>query len=332
MKRAALLVSAIVLAALGALAAYAFDELSRPRRLASAETTVRVEPGDSFRAVAERLRERGMIRHPLLFRAWARYRGLDRAVRSGEYRVRSPVSPRQLLEILQTVPAVPTQMVTFPEGFSVAQMAELFERSGFGPRVSFLQAAADPRLVAELGLPPTGAEGYLFPDTYAFTAGMQPAAMIRMMVARFREQAAQLDERRVRAGMSEREMVILASIVEKETGRAEERPLIAAVFRNRLRLGMPLQSDPTVIYGISSFDGNLKRAHLEDGSSPYNTYRHRGLPPGPICNPGRASLEAAIAPAESRALYFVSRNDGSHQFSNTLTEHNRAVASFQRSR
>jgi UPF0755 protein len=223
-------------------------------------------------------------------------------------------------------------MITFPEGFTVAQMAELLERAGLGPRSVFSLTAQDAKLLDELGLPPDGPEGYLFPDTYAFTAGMKPEAMLRMMVARFREQTLQLDERRVGAGLSEREMVIIASIVEKETGQATERPLIAAVFRNRLRLGMPLQSDPTVIYGIANFDGNLTRAHLEDDSSPYNTYRRRGLPPGPICNPGRASLEAAVSPAESKALYFVARNDGSHQFSNTLDEHNRAVASYQRSR
>lgn len=330
--RAVAVVALIALAAFASIAVYAWRDLHRPRALPSGELTLRIEPGASFRAVAERLRDLGVIRHPVLFRAWARHRGLDRGVRSGEYRLSSPVSPDQLLEILQTAPAAPAQKVTLPEGLTVAQMADLLERGGFVPRTVFLRAATDAALLDELGLPPTGAEGYLFPDTYAFTPGMSPRAMIRMMVTRFRQQAAELDEARIGAGMSEHEMVILASIVEKETGLAEERPRIAAVFRNRLRAGMPLQSDPTVIYGIANFDGNLTRAHLEDASSPYNTYRHRGLPPGPICNPGRASLEAVIAPADSKALYFVARNDGSHQFSDTLAEHNRAVASYQRSR
>src|SRR5262249_50932375 len=152
------------------------------------------------------------------------------------------------------------------------------------------------------------------PDTYAFPWSTEPADIIRAMVARFREQTQSLTTRRVAAGLTELEMVTLASVIEKETGRIDERPLISGVFHNRLRLGMPLQSDPTVIYGLQRFKGRLTRAHLQS-TSRYNTYQHQGLPPGPIANPGRAALEAAVTPARTEALYFVSRNDGSHEFS-----------------
>jgi UPF0755 protein len=158
---------------------------------------------------------------------------------------------------------------------------------------------------------------------------MEPSALIGAMLKRFRQQSAALEQRRIAAGLSELEMVTLASVIEKETGRDEERPLISGVFHNRLRNGMPLQSDPTVMYGIGLVGGRLTREHLAD-PSPYNTYMHRGLPPGPIANPGREALEAAVDPAPTEALYFVSRNDGSHEFSVSLEEHNRAVERFQR--
>ncbi|MFN8640304.1 MAG: endolytic transglycosylase MltG [Candidatus Binatia bacterium] len=175
------------------------------------------------------------------------------------------------------------------------------------------------------------ASRYLFPDTYAFDAGTAPADIVRAMVQRFRAESADLSARREIAGLSEAEMVTLASVIEKETGQANERPLISGVFHNRLRLGMPLQSDPTVLYGRGGGRGALSRADLAS-AQPYNTYVHRGLPPGPIANPGRAALEAAVAPAPTAALYFVSRNDGSHAFSETLEAHNRAVRPYQPNR
>jgi UPF0755 protein len=187
----------------------------------------------------------------------------------------------------------------------------------------------DARLLQAYGLPATGVEGYLFPDTYAFEWAMTPDAVVRAMLDRFREQSADLAERRMAAGLTEGEMVTLASVIEKETGRAEERALISGVFHNRLRDGMLLQSDPTVLYALGTPGGRLTRADLAH-PSPYNTYVHPGLPLGPIANPGRAALEAAIEPLSTDALYFVSRNDGSHEFSRSLDEHNRAVRRFQR--
>jgi UPF0755 protein len=190
---------------------------------------------------------------------------------------------------------------------------------------------SDLGLLQEFALPGTGVEGYLFPDTYAFAATSEPIDMIRAMLARFRQESTALAPRRAATGLSEADMVTLASVIEKETGHPDERRLISGVFRNRLRLGMPLQSDPTVLYGRGDPRGPITRADLADPRS-YNTYAHRGLPPGPIANPGRAALEAAIDPAATTALYFVSRNDGSHEFSDTLDAHNRAVRQFQRRR
>ena len=188
----------------------------------------------------------------------------------------------------------------------------------------------DSRLLAEFGLPVTGIEGYLFPDTYDFEPGTAPREVVRRLLERFRRVSASLAEKREAAGMSEEEMVILASVVEKETGSAGERALVAGVFHNRMRRGMKLQSDPTIIYGRDGeWSRPITRSDLAN-PHPYNTYAHAGLPPGPIANPGKAALEAAVSPQATKALYFVSRNDGTHVFSRSLKEHNRAVRKYQR--
>jgi UPF0755 protein len=177
-------------------------------------------------------------------------------------------------------------------------------------------------------VPASGLEGYLFPDTYAFAWSTPPDRILAAMVERFREQTAALQARRLDAGMSEEDMVVLASVIEKETGVTEERALVSAVFHNRLRLGMPLQSDPTAMYGRDIHGAPTAADMAVD--TPYNTYLHPGLPPGPICNPGLASMQAALTPAKVPYLYFVARKDGTHAFSRTLEEHNRAVAHFKR--
>ncbi|MEO8604863.1 MAG: endolytic transglycosylase MltG, partial [bacterium] len=289
-----------------------------------------VPTGESFRAVAARFHAAGALRHPLLLTVWARITGLDRSVRSGEFRVDTARSPIDLLALLQSAGDAST-LVTIPEGLTTEQIAALFEEHGYGGRDVFRCAMREPALLLEFALPASGVEGYLFPDTYAFDLTKSPSDIVRAMVSRFRQQTADLAARRAAAGLSEAEMVTLASVIEKETGQPAERPLISGVFHNRLRVGMPLQSDPTVLYGRGEGRGPITRADLAS-PQPYNTYVHRGLPPGPIANPGRAALEAAIAPASTEALYFVSRNDGSHTFSATLDEHNRAVRRFQPNR
>jgi UPF0755 protein len=324
----------LLVVAIGAAAGvgwYVWRDLHTPVAPPAPEILIAVQPGASFRSVAEQLHRAGLVRWPLAFAVWARYRGLDRTVRSGQYRLSTPHSPVELLERLQS-PAPELHWVTIPEGYGARQIAEELERAGFGGRDAFQCVMQDPRFLRSLDLPASGVEGYLFPDTYAFARAMTPEDILRAMVARFRESSAALTEARIAAGLTEAEMVTLASLVEKETGRPEERSLIAGVFQNRLRRGMLLQCDPTVVYALGdAYTGRLTRTDLTY-PSPYNTYRHAGLPPGPIASPGLAALEAAVRPADTKALYFVSRNDGSHEFSRTLAQHNRAVARYRRLR
>jgi UPF0755 protein len=328
--RRALITLALIAVVGGLIAAgagwWAWQVLHAPIAPTSAGAVVVIPPGESFRAVVTRLRDAGVLRDPLLLTAWARWHGLDRSVRSGEYRFTQPLSPVQVLDLLQSR-ADASRLVTIAEGLTAEQIAALFEEQGYGGRDVFRCAMTDLGLLQELGLPASGIEGYLFPDTYAFEWTTEPTQIVRTMVARFRQESAGLAARRAAGGLSELEMVTLASVIEKETGQADERRVISGVFQNRLRLGMPLQSDPTVLYGRDAH-GPITHADLID-PSPYNTYVHRGLPPGPIANPGRAALEAAVDPARTTALFFVSRNDGSHEFTDTLEAHNRAVRKYQ---
>ncbi len=319
----------LLAAGLGAAAALAWHELHRPQPLPAGGVVLSVSTGEPFRAVARRLQQAGVVRNGWLLSLWARFQHLDRQVRSGDYRFAGDLTPLAVLDLLRS-PLLALHRVTIPEGATVEQVAATFASQGFGSADAFLCAARDPDLLADLDLPSTGAEGYLFPDTYALEWTATPADLIRLMVARFRAATAALEPVEPPLGLTRHEWVTLASIVEKETGAENERPLVADVFLNRLRLRWPLQSDPTVIYGLDSFDGNLTKAQLHQPTR-YNTYTNPGLPPGPICNPGLAALAAVLHPAETNYLYFVARGDGTHQFSATLAEHNRAVQKYQRS-
>ncbi len=222
--------------------------------------------------------------------------------------------------------------VTFPEGLTIAEMAAIFDRSGLGTAAEFKAAADDGSLVSMLDPDAATLEGYLFPDTYAFGRHVGAAGAVHAMASRFiQDYAARISAGAAALNESPREVVTLASLVERETAAPEERPVIAAVYRNRLKIGMPLQCDPTVIFALMQahrWNGNLTRENLQI-DSPYNTYRYRGLPPGPIASPGLASLDAAIHPADVPYLYFVSRNDGTHAFASTLGEHDRNVQQWQ---
>ena len=306
---------------------WAWRDLQTPAALPAGGALVSVAPGEPFRSVCARLQSAGVVDNGWLLSLWARTQGLDRLVRSGDYRFDQPLAPVDVLARLRS-PSASLHRVTIPEGSTLRQAAALLAAAGFGGADQFLCLAQDPDFLVELDLPASGLEGYVFPDTYAFAWSTPPGDIVRTMVSRFREQATTLRARRVAAGMSEQDMVTLGSLIEKETGAAPERALVSAVFHNRLRSGMLLQSDPTAIYGREA--GGAPTAADLTVDTPYNTYRNRGLPPGPICNPGRAALEAALAPAPVSYLYFVSRNDGTHEFSATLAEHNRAVARFQR--
>ena len=273
------------------------------------------------------------MRHPVIFRVLAFLRGDSGRLRAGEYSLDGPLSLDDIVGML-TRGEVVRRDVTFPEGKSLEEMAIIASEHGIGAD-AFLHAARDPTPIRDLDAEASDLEGYLFPDTYDVPSTSEPAAaLVGRMVARFRAVAAPFLPRLAERRLTLRQVVTLASLVELETARAQERPRIAAVFFNRLKRGMPLQTDPTVIYALrkaGTYDGNIRKKDLAI-DSPYNTYNHAGLPPGPIASPGRDAIEAVLAPSAARDLYFVSRNDGTHQFSETLAEHERAVDRYQRRR
>jgi UPF0755 protein len=328
--RVLLVPAALLLAAAGATALVALD-LRRPGPPRPTPVTLTVEEGERFAEIAEDLRRQGVLRHPLPLVVWARLTGRDREVHWGEYLITTPLSPLELLARL-TGPPDSLHSVTVPEGYTMREIVQLLVAAGFGAEESFLHLLEDPVFLTANELPASGAEGYLFPDTYNFPLAMPQDRILRTMVRRFREVTGPTYALRAQAvGLSEHQAVTLASLIEEETALGDERPLVAAVFLNRLRRGMPLQSDPTVIYGRGSPDRRLTRADLRR-PTPYNTYTIPGLPPAPIASPGRAALEAAVAPAAVDYLYFVARGDGSHEFTRTLSDHNAAVARWIRQR
>jgi UPF0755 protein len=308
---------------------------TRAVRLAADAPTVRlvVPPGASAEAIGRKLETLGLVRHPLLFRLLVRSRGLGGQLKAGEYALEGPLSLEQIVELLARGEVVRRE-VTVPEGRTLDETAALVGAEGI-PVEGFLAAARDPASIRDLDPDATDLEGYLFPDTYELPLGPDPArSLVERMVRRFREVVGPELPRIGESGFTVREVVILASLVELETAATDERPRIAAVFLNRLERGMLLQTDPTIIYAMKQEDrwsGNIRRQDLEM-ESPFNTYRHPGLPPGPIGSPGREAIRAVLDPADTRDLYFVSRNDGTHHFSETLTEHNRAVDRYQRRR
>jgi UPF0755 protein len=295
------------------------------------EKLVAVCEGESFKALTYKLREAGIIRHPHKFQLLGRIKGYDKKIKAGEYRLSAAMPPAKILEKMVNGD-VHLYRLTIPEGYNLRQIASVVAEVGLGTRNGFLTAATDTARAHEKGIDADTFEGYLFPDTYYFPKTITCPQIISAMVRRFRhfftddwkKQAEKL-------GLSIHQVITLASIIEKETGAGDERPIIASVFHNRLKKGMRLESDPTVIYGIKDFDGNITRRHLVT-PNPYNTYIIKGLPPGPIANPGLKALEAALFPDDTRFLYFVSKKDGSHQFSTSLKDHNRAVRKYQISR
>jgi len=327
-RRALLLVAAAALLGLAALAASAYRALQPPAR-SGASVVVEIPRGAALGAVAALLEDAGAIRSARAFRWLARLTGRASALRAGEYELAPELGAAEVLERLASG-AVMTHRVVLPEGLRVEEVAARIEAAGLGTAADFIGVARDPANVAAFGVEGASLEGYLFPETYELAKGIPPSEIARLMVDHFLSVWGPLAPQAKERNLSMHEVVVLASLIEKETGAPEERPLIAAVFLNRLARGMRLETDPAVIYGIADFDGNLRRVHLEDAGNPYNTYLHAGLPPGPIANPGAAALRAVVEPAEADYLYFVARKDGTHQFSRTYGEHVRAVNRFQR--
>jgi UPF0755 protein len=296
------------------------------------EQFVDLLPGDGTPAIARKLVAAGVVRDRWTFRVALWQTGAARRLKAGEYRFDHPMKAAEVVAMLARG-EVYLRPVTFPEGLTIREMARVFESRGLGTADSFVAAARDgATLVSDIDPSARDLEGYLFPETYALSRHAGASELVRMMAARF-HQVFTLDLRESAAarGLTPREAVTLASLVEKETAQTAERPIVAGVYLHRLRLKMALQCDPTVIYALEArgqYRGNLTRENLQV-KSPYNTYRYPGLPPGPIAAPSRSSLDAVAHAEQVDYLYFVSRNDGTHVFAATLEEHNRNVRKYQ---
>ncbi len=333
MKRILLLVFLAVVLSVIAAGTWFVRDLGRPyKAYEGTEQFVEIPPGSGQAAMARRLKDAGVVRGEATFRAAVWMRGAGRRLQAGEYRFDRPMSAADVVDKIRRGDVF-VQTVTFREGLTIREMSEVYESRGLGRASEFVAAARNAALIESIDSQAPDLEGYLFPDTYSLPRGTTAAQLVERMVAAF-QKVLTLDLRQQAAarGLTVRELVTLASLVEKETAKPEERPLVSAVYHNRLTIKMALYCDPTVIYALEragKYTGDLTKEDLKF-DSPYNTYRYAGLPPGPIAAPGRASIEAAANPADASYLYFVSRNDGSHVFSSTLEEHNRNVYEFQK--
>ncbi|MDX1814934.1 MAG: endolytic transglycosylase MltG [Thermodesulfobacteriota bacterium] len=292
-------------------------------------TKVFIPKGSTYPEIEEILAEKGALRYPLAFRILVIGTMTGTKLQHGEYALPAPPSAIELWRKLVSGDVAKYQ-VTIPGGSTLSDIAKTLGTLELANPSEFLTAAVSPTLTSRMGIPGNTLEGYLFPDTYIMVKDMSSEEILGVMVRRFRRKfTPEMESMAEKDGFTLHQIVTIASIIEKEAGLDQEKPLVSEVIRKRLSINMPLQMDPTVIYGLKKFGGNLTKKDLRT-PNPYNTYRNRGLPPGPICNPGLSSLIAAVEPAGTDYLYFVSRNDGSHQFSRTLQEHNRAVAVYQK--
>ncbi len=287
-----------------------------------------IPKGSGVRQIRFLLAEKGLIEDDIRFLILARLTGLAGHLKAGEYRISFGTTPLQVLQILEKG-IVLSHRVTIPEGLNLWQVTDILVSDGWVNREQFLELLHKPSVARLFGLKQLNLEGYLFPDTYTLVRGeLNEKAIIALMVQGFHKVWQSLDWKND-LELTRHQIITLASLVEKETGAPEERTLVASVFHNRLRKGMRLQSDPTVLYGVVGEKGPITRSDLKR-ETPYNTYVIKGLPPGPICSPGRASIQAVLKPAETTFLYFVSKNDGTHYFSKTLREHNKAVRKYRK--
>lgn len=354
----ALAVVAITLVVGGLWLSRAYDRLihypERPGVGGAEEIALVVPKGAGFSQVLTQLVEAGVIPEDeaLYFKLFVLHRGAAGKITAGAHGFRGDMTPEQVLaELIRPQRAEETR-VTIPEGRNILEVADILANAGYGDASAILAVMRDPELLRELGIEGESVEGYLYPDTYKFPTAATPEQLIRRMVEQHRKvfdnlkrsHREALEELRKTLGWGDREIVIMASLVEKETAAKHERPLIAGVFLNRLRFSSfqpkRLETDPTIIYGCTAlvkksaacqqFEGRIRRIHLRDRDNPYNTYTHEGLPPGPITNAGKSAFEAVLAPKKSKFLYFVSRNDKTHQFSKTLAEHEAAVEKYMR--
>ncbi len=309
-----------------------YDFMYVPPEEPGRDVTFVIEPGQTFLQVARGLEAENLVKDAKAFLELANKHGLTTQVKAGEFALSTSMLPEDLLRAVTSSAGIQHRF-TVREGLTWWQTAKLVEEAELGTFDEFKAAIHDPALLAEYGIPADSAEGYLFPETYMLSKARENTAdaVARMMIDEFFANAREVYGGELPAPEELHELVTLASIVEKETGYGPERPTIAGVYVNRLEKPMRLQADPTVIYGLGpDFNGNLRLTHLEDKGNPYSTYQHDGLPPGPICSPGKAALEAALHPEDHDYLFFVAKGDGTHHFSKTLKEHTKAVNQYQR--
>lgn len=329
--RFVLVVCLLGVIACGAAGWMAWSFLNTPASDDSSQAVFEVRPHESFKTIAGRLEDAGLIRSARFLELYARFTHVGSRVRVGEYAILRNARPRDVLAVITSGKSI-EYSVSIPEGFNIFEIADVFDKHGIINHDGFLQIVRDPALVHELiGDDAPSLEGYLFPETYSYTKFTTPQQIVRMMVSRFKENYAKVEALGT-PPLAKHDMVVLASIIEKETGAPEERPLIASVFYNRLKINMRLQTDPTTIYGIwdrdGEWNGKITKKDLLT-STKYNTYTFTGLPPAPIANPGFDALKAAAQPAQSDYLYFVSKNNGTHVFSKDLKDHVAAISKFQ---
>lgn len=316
---------------------YQWREWMQPVSPHSAPVITRIPSGSSFKSVATMLHKRGFIRSEHAFYMLAWHRNMLNALKAGEYYLSPSMTPGKILDIISTGRSI-EYLITIPEGYNIFQIAAILKHSKLiKEKEEFIAVARDTAFLKKLSIPADSAEGYLFPDSYLVPKGYSPQDIAELMVSRFYEiwYANSFDARVKKLSTTRHKVIILASIVEEEAMREEERPIIASVFWNRIKKSMPLQADPTVRYGIMVEQQIKKRRlHWKDlrRSTPYNTYTIKGLPKGPISNPGLASIKAVLYPADTKYIYFVSRNNGTHQFSTNLRDHNQAVERYQKRR
>ncbi len=308
---------------------YFYHLIIKPQSPESRPEMVRINAGQSFKSITSMLQEQKIIQDARVLYYWGRVTGMARHVQAGHFQIDTAWSVQEILEHLTSGREV-LYRLQIPEGLTWWEIGRILERRELACFEEFRRVVHDHDFLAEQGIFALNAEGFLYPETYYLSPSRDVGAerLVRIMINQFWRSTSGLWEEKSFEEIYE--MINLASLIEKETGSAAERRKISGVFHNRIQSNMLLQCDPTIIYGLGEdFEGRLRRKHLDDRENPYNTYRLRGFPPTPICSPGRASMAAALDPQEHDYYYFVSRNDGTHHFSKTLQEHNRAVYRYQ---
>ena len=299
-----------------------------PYNLSGKNQTFTINRGENLLKISKNLFHEKLIKSSTMFTLMVRFKHQAGKLQAGEFVISAAMPPEEILNIFVSG-RVKLYKLVIPEGLNIEETAAIVERDGFGPKENFIMLARDKKFAKSLGINSDSLEGYLFPETYFFPKNTSQKKIIIQMVKEFNRVFTLKWRKRAKAlGFSVHDIVTLASIIEKETGNADERPVVSSVFHNRLKRNIPLESDPTVIYGIKNFNGNITKKDLNT-KTPYNTYRMRGLPHGPIANPGKLSLKAALFPADTNYLFFVSKNNSTHKFSKTIKEHNMAVRKYQ---